>query len=366
METEKFSVDILSEDPINPKQSLSSDIDREGLAYLKTNPDKYFRKVFEQQGKLMVNIYTSDKATTEGCVSCHTSIKNKQYEIGDILGMRKFSLVYSEDVAMGKTELSADLEKFIHDKNLFVSTLMALQSGGVISLEQEGTRIKPVKPVEDPEFQKQLKLVQTQFEGFINLTDVLVDLEVSSVQFRRLYQEILEFPDRLTEESNALTNIFVKVADRNQQYIKAVVIASAVLTLFLLFSLYLYLSRSVLSPVITVSNTLSYLAKGNLEQTLITCQSKDEIGDLSISSNQLISQLKTFIESTANTLAGKSQNENDDSELSGEFYSALKEIREQVEARKKAQKELENAHEQLEMKVEKRTAELHPPEEVSG
>ncbi|MBT5631951.1 MAG: PAS domain S-box protein, partial [Nitrospina sp.] len=69
-----------------------------------------------------------------------------------------------------------------------------------------------------------------------------------------------------------------------------------------------------------------------------------------------MTQLKMFIRNTANTLAGQSQK--NDFVLGGDFYSALKDIEEQVEEKEKAQNELEGAHGQLELKVQERTSEL--------
>ncbi|MBT3922462.1 MAG: DUF3365 domain-containing protein, partial [Nitrospina sp.] len=261
-EIENFSVNILSNSPVNPDQGLKDSVDKEGFSYLKNNPNATFKKVFEQQGKLVVNIYTPDKASTEGCVSCHTAIKNKPFKIGDMLGIRKFSLVYSEDIAIGKAELNADLKEFIKNKSQFMTTLEALQSGGSISMGRHSMRLKTVMPVRDQNFQDKLKFVQAQFGIFENLTNTLITLDVASLEFRRTYQEILKLSTRLTEHSNDLAILFVGIADKNQQRIKEAIVVSVAVTLFLLSSLYYYLSRFVLSPVITVSNRLALLARG--------------------------------------------------------------------------------------------------------
>jgi hypothetical protein len=81
-----FGIDIISDDPINPAQNLKTDLDREANTYLKANPDKVFNKIFEENGKLYIGLYTADKAVAPICASCHTSMKNgKQFKVGDIL-----------------------------------------------------------------------------------------------------------------------------------------------------------------------------------------------------------------------------------------------------------------------------------------
>jgi PAS domain S-box-containing protein len=355
-EIANFSIDIIADSPVNPSQALKESVDQEGFAYLKKNPDKVFRKMFEHQGRFVVNIYTPDKATAEGCVSCHVSIKNKQYNIGDILGIRKYSLIYSEDVALGKVELNADLKEFIKKKNLFTATLTALRSGGSISLDSESRQTKTVRPVKNKAFQEQLREVQTQFATFVSLTETLVGLEVSSMEFRRANQDILRLSTLLTMKSDDLTNKFIEITDQNQRQIKRTVIASAGLTLLLFSGLYYYLNRFVLSPVIVVSNALTRLAKGDLDEELAVQKSQDEIGNLCTSSNLLINQLKMFIESTKRILIGKPHKE--EFKLSGDFHSAFIDITNQVQEKEKAKKELLDAHGQLELKVQERTAEL--------
>lgn len=355
-EIANFSIDIIADSPVNPSQALKESVDQEGFAYLKKNPDKVFKKMFEHQGRFVVNIYTPDKATAEGCVSCHVSIKNKQYNIGDILGIRKYSLIYSEDIALGKAELNADLKEFIKKKNLFAATLTALRSGGSISLDLENRQTKTVRPVKNKAFQEQLREVQTQFATLVSLTETLVGLEVSSMEFRRANQRTLRLFKLLTMGSDDLTNKFIEIADRNQHQIKRTVIASAGLTLLLFFVLYFYLNRFVLSPVIVVSNSLTRLAKGDLDEELVAQKSQDEIGNLCTSSNLLINQLKMFIESTKRILIGKPHEE--EFTLSGDFHSAFIDINNQVLEKEKAKKELLDAHGQLELKVQERTAEL--------
>ena len=143
-----------------------------------------------------------------------------------------------------------------------MTTLEALQSGGSISMGRHSMRLKTVMPVRDQNFQDKLKFVQAQFGIFENLTNTLITLDVASLEFRRTYQEILKLSTRLTEHSNDLAILFVGIADKNQQRIKEAIVVSVAVTLFLLSSLYYYLSRFVLSPVITVSNRLALLARG--------------------------------------------------------------------------------------------------------
>lgn len=125
-----FLVDIISEDPINPRQNLKSDLDREANTFLKTTLNETFRKIFEENGKLYMGLYRPDRATVPACVSCHSALQKKKVKLGDILGVRSYRLVYSEDIAMGNEELNANLNQYITAHATFKETLSAVQSGG--------------------------------------------------------------------------------------------------------------------------------------------------------------------------------------------------------------------------------------------
>ena len=146
-ETNGFNVEIISESPINPKQNLKTPLDKEGNVFLKSNPDKLFTKTFVEDEKVYIGLYTADKATSQGCVSCHSSLKNKTYKIGDILGIRKYLLIYSNEVTIGNFELNTDLESFNRSKRIFEQTLQAVRLGGKFPLDISETKYKTVSEI---------------------------------------------------------------------------------------------------------------------------------------------------------------------------------------------------------------------------
>ena len=67
-----LEVDIIAENPVNPNKGLKTDMDREANEFLKKYPEKIFTKAFEENGKLLVGLYTADIATVAACANCHT------------------------------------------------------------------------------------------------------------------------------------------------------------------------------------------------------------------------------------------------------------------------------------------------------
>ncbi|MCP3908277.1 MAG: DUF3365 domain-containing protein [Oceanicoccus sp.] len=69
-----FSIEILAEDPVNPKQGLKDDIDREAFKALSSDKKQLFFRDVEQDGKHYLRYYSADTAVVEECAFCHTGL----------------------------------------------------------------------------------------------------------------------------------------------------------------------------------------------------------------------------------------------------------------------------------------------------
>jgi hypothetical protein len=87
-----------------------------------------FSKVFEEDGRLLIGLYTADKATMPFCALCHTAIKGKPFKVGDMLGIRSYRLVYSSNIAVGKSELNANFDEYNSAQDLFLTSLVAAEA----------------------------------------------------------------------------------------------------------------------------------------------------------------------------------------------------------------------------------------------
>lgn len=118
-EGQVFQIDIINEDPVNPQKTLKTELDQEAYGFLKGAPDKIFTRVYEKDAKMYIGLYTSDRATIQACVNCHIALKGKQFKVGDMLGIRKFNLMFSEDVALGRSELEPEYGRVPARKEYF-------------------------------------------------------------------------------------------------------------------------------------------------------------------------------------------------------------------------------------------------------
>ncbi len=360
-----FGIDIISDDPINPAQNLKTDLDREANTYLKANPDNVFNKIFEENGKLYIGLYTADKAVAPICASCHTSMKNgKQFKVGDILGIRSYKLVFSADIGLGKSELNATVDEYDSAKKIFSETLMAVKKGGKYPLDLKMTKYREIEAATEPDTQQKISAVEKQFESYSGAVGTLINSEVNSIPFRKAQIEILIGSNALRKVSNDLVVVWWELVEGEQANIINLVLISSVLILIILMGVALFLGKSVIQPVINISRALAGTSDGNLNQAKLGVTSNDEIGVLSQSCNLLMQRLQAFIGSSKDILSGNLTL--DISQQKGDFKNSLDEMLAQSREKLAAEEEMAKAaKEQESLKLEQAERERKEIEEKS-
>ena len=319
-----FGIDIISDDPINPKQGLKTDLDKEANTFLKSNPDKVFNKVYEENGKLYIGLYTADKAVVPVCASCHSAMKNgKQFKVGDVLGIRSYKLVFSSDIALGKSELNATVAEYESSKKIFSETLNAVKNGGKYALDLKMTKYREIEAA-DPDTQEKIHVVENQFQSYMKSVDTLINAEINSIPFRKAQAEILTGSNKLRKVSNDLVAVWGHRVEKEQDNIQNLVTMSSLLSLVILVGISIFIGKSVIQPVINISRSLAGTSSGNLHQPQLPVTSNDEIGVLSKSCNLLMQRLQGFIGSSKDILSGNLTT--DISSQEGDFKSSLEDM----------------------------------------
>ncbi len=334
-----FGIDIISDDPINPEQGLKTDLDKEANTFLKSNPDKVFNKVYEENGKLYIGLYTADKATVQVCASCHTAMKNgKPFKIGDVLGIRSFKLVFSDDIGLGKAELNATVDEYDAAKKIFSETLTAVQRGGKYPVDLKMTKFREVEAAADPTTQDKIQIVAKQFKNYTGAVDTLINAEVNSIPFRKAQLEILTGSNKLRKVSNDLVAVWGHKVQMEQDNIQNLVTMSGLLSLVILVGISLFIGKSVIQPVINISRSLAGTSRGDLHQDQLPVTSNDEIGVLSQSSNLLMQRLQSFIGSSKDILSGNLTTNISSQE--GDFKVSLEDMLSQSKAKLATEEEV--------------------------
>ncbi len=334
-----LTVDIISEQPINPAQNLKTDRDRMANDFLKKNPGKIFTQTFEENGKMYVGMYTADRAVVPVCANCHSRMMGKDFKVGDMLGIRSYKTVFSENVAIGRAELSVQLDEYENAKKIFAQTLQAAKTGGEYPADLKMTEMARLQAIEDPDIQNIIISIEKQFEKFSRSVGSLVQSEVNSPPYRQAQVDIQNGSNELRGKSHELVSFYrTHINDRNRRNMDWANTGSGIIALIIQIGIALFLTKVVIRPIQRTSSVLSHTAQGDLRQEKLAVTSDDEVGVLSRSCNTLVEGLQNFIRYSEEILAGKSNRSAFG--LEGEFESSLERMMHQAQEKKKSDAEM--------------------------
>ncbi len=334
-----LTVDIISEKPINPAQNLKTNRDKEANEFLKKNPDKIFTQTYEEEGKLYVGLYSADRAVVPICADCHSRMMGMDFKVGDILGIRSYKTVFSENIAIGKAELNVQLDEYKNAKKVFVQTLQAAKTGGDYPADLQMIKVARMEAIADQDVQDMIATIEKELNNFSQSVERLVTSEVNSAPYREAQVAIQSGSNVLRKESNELVHFYRShINDINRRNLDWANTGSGLMALIIQVGIALFLTKVVIRPIQRTSSVLSQTAQGDLQQERLPVNSDDEVGVLSQSCNTLVAGLQKFIRYSEEILAGKSSQT--DFGLKGEFENSLIRMVQQAEDKKKTDAEM--------------------------
>ncbi len=248
-EDRTFGIDIISDRPINPEKGLKTKVDQEAYNFLTQSKSEIYTTIQEENGKLSMTLYTADRATVKACVSCHIALSGRNFKIGDILGIRKYDLIFANDIKVGQSELYATLEEYKTAQKIFNQTLMAVKSGGIYSIDLAMKNTYQIEKVNDPTVQKIISKVENKFKELQDEVNLLVNSKVNSDPYRKSKVTLLEQSNALRKLSDQLLVAYTAYSKTGQTTIQWIVNISIVLTMLLLIGTGFYLLKMVIRPV---------------------------------------------------------------------------------------------------------------------
>ncbi len=305
-----FGVDIIAKDPINPSKGLKDATDQEAFEFLTANNDQVFFKEIEQNNKLYLRYYTADNAVVQACASCHTAMKGTPFKVGDMLGIRRFSMMFADNVVVGKARLNPSLGKYEDAAAVFNQTLKALKSGGEYPTDLKMTKFKSFAGSKDPAIQANISEIEKAMVTFAAAVSTLTTAKMGSDEYWQAQYDVPNHADKLLGLSNDLTAKFMTIAHAKQTSVRWAV-AIMVLTVIAAFiGLFLMISKTVLSPVEKITQVANNIALGDLTQKIDSSR-QDEIGALSAALDQMSQSLNSMITKIANTSQNLVQSSNE-------------------------------------------------------
>ena len=275
----EMSIDILSDNPINPEQGYRTDVDKEAGAFLKANPAQLFTKSEEIDGKMLLNLYTADTATLQGCADCHTKMEGRPYNKGDLLGIRKFQVNFANSVAIGRQMLNPKLSEFKTAEKIFTETLAGMKSGGKVPLDLGLKNYTDLPPLADPKSQEIILKVEAKFAEFKGSVNQLLTDEDTSARFSNL-QATMGKANQLRGVSNALVQQYAAFANQTQSKISWAIIISTAIILIALGVVFFVTSTAVIARIKKLSENMTGLAGGDTETGISYIEDTDELGGM--------------------------------------------------------------------------------------
>ncbi len=289
-----FSVELISEDPINPDYKLQDDVDKEAFKTLKANPKEIFVKDIEKNGKLYLQYYSADIAVVEACANCHSKMKEKDFNKGDMLGIRRFKVFFSNDVEAGRARLAPSLQEFNTAREIFTRTLEAFKSGGEYPANLQMSSIKTFKGTDDTQSLSTISKIEDKLKSFLDMTNQLTDSMLGTNEYWSSLQQVPVIANELRGLSDNLTSRFAEIAmahQRNVSWAAGIMIAATVLAFIILFVL---LNKIILHPVTVMVQAVEKISQGDLTQHIGSTRN-DEIGHLSNAVDEMSQSLNDMI-----------------------------------------------------------------------
>lgn len=330
-----FGIDIISDQPINPEKRLKTEVDRKAFKFLQKSKNDIYTTIQEEDGKLSMTLYSADRATVKACVSCHIALTGRSFKIGDVLGIRKYDLIFANNIAVGQSELYATLGEYESARKIFEQTLAAVKSGGNYSIDMGMQDTRQTEVIDDTNVQNAISTVEKKFRELQDEVNMLVKSEVNSDPYRKSKVNLLEQSNTLRALSDQLLVAYTAYAQKQQSAIQWIVNISIILTMLLLMGTAYYLLKMVTRPIQEITQVLQNAAQGKLHAEKLDVHNKDEVGILSRSCNTMFSELNRYMSHSEEILKGKLDSEG--KELSGEFQESLNSMTEQAEAKVQAE-----------------------------
>jgi len=275
------NISIISENPINPEQGLESEMDFQANAFLKNNPDRTYYAAKEDNGKLVLNYYTADIATVEDCAACHEDLEGIEYRLGDLMGIRRYEILFSDDPAAAHSALHPNLDEYREAETVFSSTLLAAKNGGVYPADRKSDSFKETEAIDDSAMQAKIVEIEqalAQFKRSVELIDLSESVGLSRY---KIIEELMVLSNKLLHLSDQLVSQYTVIANNKQEMVYVSVILSLLFVSLASLFMYFFFYSRVVKPLGEMTKYMAGLASGDTQAAVPYRGHKDEVGEIS-------------------------------------------------------------------------------------
>ncbi len=288
----KIKINIISEDPINPSQNLTTNNDKKAWTMLDGSDQQL---ISFAENKTTRVYYTPDTATGAGCVSCHNETKEANFKLGDLFGIRKYELAINplsdtltENSLLAKTE-------YLQAKALFDKSLILMSNGGEQIINSD--TVLTIDAIEHDGFQSKLNNINLLLERFSEQADIVFNPESAKDEYLGSRIKLLNLSNELAETSNELVSIYVnEISTAHQNRLNLTLIIASILLLILFMSFVALIRTSVARPLSLLSNKLSLIAGGDMTAKFDQPPMNLELGQIQENAQSMTSSLRKSFE----------------------------------------------------------------------
>jgi methyl-accepting chemotaxis protein len=289
-----ISVKIISELPVNPNMGYATPDDEKAGEFLKRNGNSIFSSEITEDNKLYLAFYTADTASIQGCANCHTKISGKRFKLGDMLGIRKFKILYSDNAKAGLLKLHPSPDLWNSAKDIFLETVSAMKNGGKYRVNLESNKYESINAINDANILERISEMEVQFSLFSQAIEKMAQAKSE--------EELANAADYLDNElailgriNNGIVERFGIIAETNRSQIRAVVIFSLIIIMAITIGALIFFTSSVIKPIHKI---IDVLHKGSNDLSKVA----DNISDSSQFLASGATEQATSLEETTSSL----------------------------------------------------------------
>ncbi len=233
-------------------------------------------------------------------------MKGTPFQVGDMLGIRRFTILFADNIAQGQARLNPSLEKYENASTIFTKTLKALKSGGEYPTNLQMTAFKSYAGNSDPSIQTKITEIEGVLAQFTSAVTQLTTVKIGSDAYWQAQHDVPNNANKLLKLSNDLTTQFAQIANANQSTVRWAVAIMVLAVIIAFIGLFLMINQTVLAPVEGITRIANRIAQGDLTQK-INSDRQDEIGQLSSALDQMSQNLNEMIAKIADTFQNLAQ-----------------------------------------------------------
>ncbi len=202
---------------------------------------------------------------------------------------------YAEAMSLVDGERSIGERKYRRTAEIFEKTLNGFMKGGAVPLDLGMTRFTSVNAVTDPGIQQKLKEVEALWQQMQERIKNIRSLDTGSEAYKNAAALLLELSMTTTKAMNTAVGMIKAYGDQRLKKLMVMQFLLMALALGMGVGGWLIISRTIVRPVLKVTEMARAISRGDLTTEDLDIRSHDEMGMLGEALNRMKRNLNMMI-----------------------------------------------------------------------